>query len=110
MGDCERKGPIFSSRAEDPSLVDAIDAFVVAVAERIDHLQDAEREGDLGRLARLATSLADEADAVGFEALGQVARAVGEAARADKADDARAQLVLLTDTARRVRLGHPGNF
>ncbi len=32
MGDSEGKGPIFSSRAEDPSLVDAIDAFVVAVA------------------------------------------------------------------------------
>jgi len=110
MGERARKGPIFSSRADDPSLVDTIDAFVVAVAERIDHLQDAERAGDLGRLARLATALADDANAVGFEALGQVAQAVSEAARADKADDARAQLVILTDTAQRVRLGHPGSF
>lgn len=110
MGDRERKGPIFSSRAEDPALVDSIDAFVVAVAERIDHLQDAERAGDLGRLARLAATLADDANAVGFEALGEVADAVREAARTDKADDARAQLVILTDTARRVRLGHPGSF
>lgn len=110
MGDRERGGPLFSSRAEDPALVDAIEDFVVAVAERIDHLQDAEREGDLLRLARLATALAGDADAVGYEVLGQVARAVSSAAQADKADDARAQLVTLTDVARRVRRGHPGAF
>jgi HPt (histidine-containing phosphotransfer) domain-containing protein len=110
MGDQGRVRPIYSTRAEEPDLVDAIEAFAVGVAERIDHLQDAERQGDLAALARLAGSLADAADAVGYESFAQVARAVEAASRAEKPDDARAQLLELTNLAQRVRLGHPGAF
>ena len=110
MGDRDPAGPLFSSRAEDPALVDAIENFVVGLAECIDHLQDAEGEGDFERVARLARALACESDEVGYEPLGELARAVCMAALAEKTDEARAQLVVLTATARRARMGHPGAF
>jgi hypothetical protein len=110
MGDADRVRPIFSSRADDPALVGAIEEFVVGLAERIDHLQDAESEGDLGRLARLAGGLAAEAGELGFEPLAAVSRAAGDAAGADKREETRARLVSLTGVAQRVRLGHPGAF
>jgi len=106
----EREGPLFSTRAEEPSLVEAIEDFVVGVAERVDHLQDAEGEGDLRRVARLARELATEADAVGYELLGQVARGVCMAAQAEKSEEVRDLLLALTATTHRVRLGHPGAF
>ena len=110
MGDRDPTGPLFSSRAEDPALVGAIEDFVEALAERIDHLQDAEREGDFGRVARLARALACESDEAGYEPLGELARAVCMSALAEKTDEARAQLVVLTATARRARQGHTGAF
>ena len=82
----------------------------MALAERIDHLQDAEGEGDFGRVARLARALARESDEVGYEPLGELARGVCMAALAEKTDEARAQIVVLTATARRARMGHPGAF
>ena len=110
MGDRDPTEPLFSSRAEDPALVEAIEDFVEGLAESIDHLQDAEGEGDLGRLARLARTLARESDEAGYELLGELARSVCMTALAEKTDEARAQLVVLTATARRARMGHPGAF
>ncbi|MDJ0849621.1 MAG: hypothetical protein QNK04_14715 [Myxococcota bacterium] len=110
MGDQRRGHPIFSTRADEPSLADAIERFVVRLAERIDDLQDAEREGDLERLARLAGLLERDADAAGYEPLARAARLVTDSALADKGNDARGQLIELTAVAQRVRLGHPGAF
>lgn len=110
MGEQDRIRPIYSTRADDPDLTDAIEAFVIGLAERIDHLQDAEGDGRLSRLAELAADLARESATLGYEGLGDIARAVAEAARNRKADGARSQVTELTDVAQRVRLGHPGAF
>jgi HPt (histidine-containing phosphotransfer) domain-containing protein len=108
MGDGEKARPIHSSRADDPAFDEAIDAFVVSVAERIDELQDAESEGDLAQLASLARGLAVDAEAVGYEILAEAARRVETAALQEKPERAHGELVELTEIARRVRLGHRG--
>ncbi len=110
MGEQGRTRPIFSSRAEDPSLAEAIEGFVVRLAERIDDLQDAERDRELPRLASLADRLALDADAAGYEPLARIARLLADSALADEDAEARGQLVELTAVAQRVRLGHPGAF
>ncbi len=108
MGNREQINPIFSSRADDPALAEAIDAFVIGLAERIDDLQDAEREAGLVRLAALAHDLAADAEPVGYEALTRIAQVVEAAAEEEKSDEAHANLVKLTEIAYRVRMGHRG--
>ena len=106
--DCERPGPIFSRLLDDPAFGEAIDEFVVAVAERVDHLQDADSKGDLGELRRLAGELVVDSRAAGFDPLAEVAAAV-ESACLDRAHKpAHDGVVALTELARRVRLGHRG--
>ena len=108
MGNRDRISPIFSSRADDRSLNEAIDAFVVGLAERIDHLQDAEREAGFVQLAAFARDLATDAEALGYEPLGHVARMLEAAAEKEKSDEAHANLVKLTAIAYRIRMGHRG--
>jgi hypothetical protein len=106
--DCDHPGPIFSRLVEDPAFGEAIDEFVVGVAERVDHLQDADSKGDLGELRRLAAQLVVDARAAGFDLLSDVAGAV-EAACLDRAHKpAHDGVVALTELARRIRLGHRG--
>ena len=100
--------PIFSSRAEDTSCGEAVDALVVGLAEQIDMLQDAEADGDLAQTADLAGALVLAADATGFEALAGAARALAAACAADDAKAALERLLQLTEIAQRVRLGHKG--
>ena len=85
MGDRKRERPIFSSHAENPAFIDTIDAFVVGLAERIDHLQDADRQGDLKQLADLAGALHTDSAAAGFEPLARAAERV--AATCSERDD-----------------------
>ena len=106
--DLDRPGPIFSRLVEDPAYGEAIDEFVVGVAERVDHLQDADSKGDIGELRRLAAQLVVDARAAGFDLLADVAAAV-ESACVDRAyKPAHDGVVALTELARRVRLGHRG--
>jgi len=106
--DCDRPGPIFSRLLEDPAYGEAIDEFVVGVAERVDHLQDADSKGDVGELRRLASQLGVDARAAGFDLLADVAGAI-ESACLDRAyKPAHDGVVALTELARRVRLGHRG--
>lgn len=104
----ERPSPIYSSLCEDPSRQDAIDAFVVGLAERVDDLQDCELRGDLPRLAKLAEELVVEGAKVGYDGLCACASGVRDAAREGHLEDARKALVELTEVAHRVRLGHRG--
>jgi hypothetical protein len=101
--------PIYSSRSDDPDLGEAVDRFVIGLAERIDLLQDAEADGDLAQLAGLASGLIVEADAAGFEALARTARALEAACSDDEPKAARKQLLGLTEIAQRIRLGHKGS-
>jgi hypothetical protein len=108
MDDREKNRPLHSTRADDAALGDAIEAFVVGLAERIDRLQDLEIDGDLTGAAALARQLADDAEQTGFGPVACVAGELESACLSDKRDEVHEQLLELTDLARRVRLGHPG--
>ena len=108
MADRKPEPPIHSSRADDPAFVDTIDAFVIGLAERIDHLQDADRQGDLKQLADLADALSTDSAAAGFEPLARAAQGVGATCSGADAESAHRALVELTGIAQRIRLGHPG--
>ncbi len=102
------RNPIYSSRAEDPDLIERIEAFVIELAERVDELQDAEFKGDSAQLRGFAGSLANEADAIGFGSLAASARAVEGCAETDDPDEVREVLLDLTEIAKRIRMGHRG--
>jgi hypothetical protein len=106
--DCERPPPLYSNRVDDPAYGELIDEFVVGVAERVDHLQDADSKGDLAELARLAAQLDDDARGAGFDLLADVARAVERACLDAAARPAHDGVVALTELARRIRAGHRG--
>lgn len=101
--------PIFSSREEEPEAGEAIDRFVIGLAEQVDGLQDAELEGDLALLGRLALELGERASAVGYAPMNEVAQAVASACRDGKVEDAEAAMVELTEVAGRIRRGHRGS-
>ncbi len=100
--------PIHSALAEDPALQDAIEAFVVELAGRVDDLQDCEARADLPRLAELAKELVLASAKVGYDSLSRCAAAVRGSAREGMAEEARKALIELTEVAQRVRLGHRG--
>lgn len=103
-----RRNPLYSSREDEPEIRDALDEFVVHLAERVDLLQDAESAADLPQLRALAELLAEDAEQMGFAPLGEVARLVCRSCVEDKPDTARDALTALTELAQRVRLGHRG--
>jgi len=104
----ERKPPIRSTQEDVPELVQAIDRFVIGLAERVDAIQDAEVASVHGELGRLAGQLASDADRLGYPGLALVARNAVSAAADGKRDALRDAVVELTDTAQRVRQGHRG--
>lgn len=106
MGDRDPSQPIHSSRADDPTALEAIDRFVLALAERIDELQDREARGDLAGVAARVRALGEEAARTGYEGFAASAAAVEAASAEGATDEARKQLVELTELSRRVRLGH----
>ena len=113
--------PSDTARVEDSSdapiravLFDAdslarLDAFVVALGERIDALQDAEHAGHLDEAAKRAGDLAREAASLGLPQLMTAAERVVDRCREGSAIEVREQIVALTDVIRRVRLGHRGS-
>jgi hypothetical protein len=104
----QKEQPIYSTLAHDPDAGESVDAFVVAVAERVDLLQEAEIKGELGQLARLARELVAEADSAGFGSLSSCAALVEACCLEDDAEAVHKHLVELTGIARRVRLGYRG--
>lgn len=110
MGERDRPAPILSEYADDPALDGRIDAFVVALAERNDGIQDADGEGDLEQMGALAGKLALEARALGFPSLAGTAEAVQAACSAQDQKQAHECVVGLTRIVQRVRLGYRGAF
>ena len=108
MQESERPLPIYSRLIDDPAWAEGIDEFVVGVAERVDHLQDADSKGDLAELARLASELAMDARGAGFDLLADVARSVQAACVEGSKKPAHDGVVAVTDLAYRIRLGHRG--
>ncbi len=107
LGGSDEK-PIYSSRLDDLEFRDAIDEFVVGVAERIDQLQDAQAKQDLKLLAELARALIIDSAKLGFESLARCAEVVRAASLAHDSQKAHRHLVELTRISRRIRLGHRG--
>lgn len=106
----KRQAPIFSTRDEDPELREALDAFIVSLAERVDLLQDAESGEDIQALALLSLALSEEAQDLGFAPLAAVARNVQRACVESKLEAVQSGVVELTEISRRIRLGHRGAF
>ena len=104
----ERKPPIRSTQEDVPELVQAIDRFVIGLAERVDAIQDAELSASHAELARLAGLLAGDAERLGYPGLGLVARNALSAATDEKRDALQDAVVELTEIAQRVRQGHRG--
>ncbi|MGH8723204.1 MAG: hypothetical protein ACREU4_14540, partial [Burkholderiales bacterium] len=99
-------GPIHSHFEDDPSHADAIEAFVVALAERVDSLQDNEARSDWPRLIAGLDELARAAAQAGYPQLAEVAAEVARAASERHCELAHKALVELTDVAQRIRRGH----
>jgi hypothetical protein len=103
-------GPIQSRFEDDPSHADAIEAFVVGLAERVDALQDNEASGDWLRLIAGLAELAQVAEQAGYPQLAQSAAEVTRAARERHGELAYKALVELTDVAQRIRRAHRGSL
>lgn len=108
MDASDRPRPLYSSLAEDPAHHEAIERFVLALAERIDDLQEAEVQGDFPRVAALAESLLLESTKVGYDTLSRCAAGVRAPALERDPETTRKALIELTEIAHRVRLGHRG--
>ncbi|MBW2390979.1 MAG: hypothetical protein JRG89_21460 [Deltaproteobacteria bacterium] len=105
----EKSSPIFSTLEDDPSKSEAIDQFVIGLAEDVDQLQDADLDANLGRLGELATRLGQRAENLGYQPLAEIAAMLANACRDDKLEDAQAATVELTDISGRIRRGHRGS-
>ena len=100
--------PILSTRADDPSVSNLIDEFMVGLAEQVDRLQDAESKSDLEHLGALTSALAANADQLGFGVLAAAATDLQGFCQTNDLEDARDALIELTDIAKRIRRGHRG--
>ena len=108
MGDLNGTRPLFSSFADDPAMIPVIDAFVLALAERIDAAQDAYSRRDFKELASLAGALVIDAAGAGFEPLASCASVIEATSLGQQLESTYQALVELTELARCVRMGHRG--
>jgi hypothetical protein len=97
--------PIYSTHDEDLSMRDAIEGFVIGLAERIDDLQDAELQGNLKQVGELCTGLVAEASATGYPALVEAGELVLSAESSGGPKAVLKALFELTETVQRVRRG-----
>lgn len=102
------ESPLRSALDDDPAHAEAIDAFVVSLAERVDALQDLESRGELPRLADAARELGATARALGYPLFANAADDVAAAAREPNAELVYKALLELTALSWRVRRGHRG--
>ena len=97
--------PIHSLLVDDESL-ERLDGFLIALGERIDGIQEAELLGALDEVGKSALALASDALALGLPPLAEAARRVAERSRIGDLDRLHEDVILLTEVATRVRLGH----
>jgi len=100
--------PILSSRSDEPEVAEQIEKFLVALAERVDDLQDTEFKGDLEELSSQARELGTTALALGFDLLAASASDLERCCLSDSRERVRETLLDLTEIATRVRMGHRG--
>ena len=104
----ERKPPIRSTQEDVAELAEELDRFVIALAERIDAVQDAELASSWSDVSLLARTLANDADRLGYPGMAQSAKSVAMAAEDAKSEPLQDEIVELTDLAQRIRRGHRG--
>lgn len=110
MNEPESLRPLFSARAEEPELSEDLDDFLLALAVRVDDLQDAHSRGENDEMTKMVRSLAEDADRLGHGDLSRAALCVARALECGKAEEIHTELVELTVLARRARLAHRGAF
>lgn len=98
--------PLVSTRADDPDVEERIDTFVVHLGETVDDLQDAEAEGDVARLEKLADALEREAAELGYAPLAEAARRIAASCREAAPEAAHKHVADVTGLAQRIRRGH----
>ena len=103
-----RRKPIYSVHEDDPELQEPIDEFVIALAERIDGMQDLHSLADFTRLSELCQELADDSERLGYPTLAAVARTALEACTDRKASASEEALLEMTDLCQRIRQAHRG--
>jgi hypothetical protein len=104
----EPKSPIRSTQEDVIELAGDIDRFVISLAERIDHIQDAELAQKSGEVAALAQALSRDADHLGYPGMAISAKGVAAAAEYSQMDELEETVIELTEMAQRVRQGHRG--
>ena len=104
----EHKPPIRSTQEDVPELAEALDRFVISLAEQIDAIQDAELVASWPEVASLARSLANDANRLGYPGMAQSAKSVAMSAEDAKAETLQEAIIDLTDLAQRIRRGHRG--
>jgi hypothetical protein len=104
-----RAPPIYSLLVDDEGLA-RLDAFVVALGERIDSIQESEQLGQPEETAKRAADLAADAVTMGLPPLGEAAQRVVASCLAADAERLHEAVVELTEVATRVRLGHRGGI
>jgi hypothetical protein len=105
----EHKPPIRSTQEDVAELAEDLDRFVIALAERVDAIQDAELAASWPDVASLARTLANDAERLGYPGMALCAKNVAMTAEDAKTDELQDAIVDLTDLAQRVRRGHRGS-
>jgi hypothetical protein len=102
------KLPIYSKYEDDPHLQDEISDFVIALAELVDSLQDAQSVSDYEQLEMLSGDLATQSSHLGYLELSEAAEQVSGACKDRDGEIAQECMMELTEVSRRIRLGHRG--
>ncbi len=104
----ERKPPIRSTQEDVAELAEDLDRFVIALAERIDAIQDAELAASWSDVAALSRTLANDSERLGYPGMALSAKNVAMSAEDAKTEVLQDAIVDLTDLAQRIRRGHRG--
>jgi len=100
--------PIVSTRNDDPDVEERIDAFVFALGDRIDGLQELELGGRFEPLREEALAFGAESAELGYEPLSAAASRVAAACQERNPESVHKSVVDLTELSKRVRSGHRG--
>ena len=104
----ERKPPIRSTQEDVAELAEDLDRFVIALAERVDTIQDAELAASWTDVASLARTLANDAERLGYPGMAICAKTVAMTAEDATTGELQDAIVDLTDLSQRIRRGHRG--
>ena len=104
----EELTPVYSTKAEDPALLEPISDFVIRLAETVDRLQDSQSAGDFDQLRGLCLGLAGAAGDLGYPRASEIAREIAVACALEKQESIELGLLAITNLSHRIRMGHRG--